>query len=70
MSECTDVDHMHDPGDWRVLGIGSDMGLSDHPDQDVQPRQSHRLVERVGKLGDMLMDILVLFLRQAESEQG
>lgn len=70
MSEWTDVDHVHDFGDWRTAGIAGVMRLSNHPNQDIEPRQSHRFVKRVRKLGDALMNLLVLFLGQAESEQG
>ena len=37
MTRFTDVDHVHDFGDWRFLGVRSGMHLSDHPDQDIEP---------------------------------
>jgi hypothetical protein len=65
---CTNVDHVHDFRDWRVHGIASGVSFSDHPNQDVESRQSHGFVQGVGELDDVLMDFLVLFFGHTESE--
>ena len=63
---------MHDYRDRRVLGVADCMRLSDHPGQDVESWQSHRLVERVGELSDVLVNLLVLFLvrRKVNGDEG
>lgn len=61
---------MHDSGDWRILRVAGGVGLSDHSNQNIKPRQSHRLIKRTRKIHDVLMDLLELLFGQAESKQG